>query len=269
MEQWVFEKHDRIGLLKVNRPDNLNALNQSVLHELKTFLEWAARKHNTQVMILTGSGEKAFIAGADIKEMKELNPAQAVEFCRLGQEASLALENAPFITIAAVNGYALGGGLEMALACDFIYASSKAVLGLPEVSLGLIPGFGGTHRLARSVGTRMAKELIFSGRKIGAEEALRLGLINRICDPETLLEQCLSTAQEILRCSVAAALKAKRALNHGFHLPVDEALQRERTLFQSCFEEKDAQEGLAAFLEKRAAKFPSSLDSRHAVEERR
>lgn len=255
MEQMIFEKQGQVGVLKINRPEGLNALNQSILCELDSFLEWAARKHHLRALVLTGNGDKAFIAGADIKEMESLTASQAEAFCRLGQKTTLALEYAPFITIAAVNGYALGGGLELALACDFIYASSTAIMGLPEVGLGLIPGFGGTHRLARAVGTRTAKELIYSGRKINAEEAMRIGLVNKVCPPEKLLEESLKTAQEVLKHSFAAVLKAKRAINQGFHLPVEHALEIECALFQACFEEKDAQEGLNAFLQKRQPAF--------------
>ena len=196
----LFEKHAAdIGILRINRPDVHNALNLALLEEILNFLKIKALEENCKAVILTGAGEKSFIAGADIKEMNGFSSLQMLRFCELGQEVTFALETAPFLTIAAINGYALGGGLEMALACDFIYASNNAKMGSPEVKLGIIPGFGGTQRLSRAIGSRKAKELIMSGRTILPEEALEMAIVNKICPEETLLRECTNTAYEIVR----------------------------------------------------------------------
>lgn len=251
----LFEmREEGIGILKVNRPDALNALNTETLKEMLFFLENEAPAKHFKAIILTGAGEKSFIAGADIKEMQEMLPLQMLRFCELGQKVSLALEKAPFLTLAAVNGYALGGGLEMALACDFIYAASNAKMGLPEVHLGIIPGFGGTQRLADAIGSRMAKELIMSGRTFLAEEALQMGIVNRICTPETLLEQCIATANEIVKSSFIAIQQAKRAVNGGRHMAMAEALEFERNMCAVCFGTTECTRGIAAFLEKRGSR---------------
>ncbi|KKL68762.1 hypothetical protein LCGC14_2121730 [marine sediment metagenome] len=181
MELISFEKRGQTGILKVNRPEALNALNRAVLEELQRFLSSGVSSENIRALIFTGEG-KAFIAGADIKEMQALDGAGIGEFCELGQGVTNSLASLEMVTIAAVNGFALGGGLEMALACDFIYASTGAKLGQPEVTLGIIPGFGGTQRLSRAVGVRLAKELITTGRFLGAEEALRIGLVNKVVE---------------------------------------------------------------------------------------
>ncbi len=201
MDYLSFEQQGDIGVLRINRPQAHNALNSKLLQELS---QWLKQDHSVKVLILTGQGEKAFIAGADIKEMASLDAAASQKFCALGQQVTLLLERASFVTIAAVNGFALGGGLEIALACDFIYAATSAKMGLPEVSLGLIPGFGGTQRLARAIGTRRAKELIMSGRKITADEALQMGLVNKVCHDHALIADCRHTAEGILKNSFAS-----------------------------------------------------------------
>ncbi|MDP1835115.1 MAG: enoyl-CoA hydratase-related protein [Chlamydiales bacterium] len=252
MDHLQFAAHEDIGVLTINRPEALNALNHQLLKDLAAFL---TKKHAIRVLILTGQGDKAFIAGADIREMESMSTGDSQYLCVLGQKVSMLLESAPFVTIAAVNGFALGGGLEMALACDFIYCARKAKLGLPEVSLGLIPGFGGTQRLARAVGTRMAKELIFTGRKITADEAFRIGLVNHVCEDHQLLEICQQTAKEILKNSSASILRAKHVINSCFHLSIEVALEHERQAFIQCFSCPDRQEGIHAFLEKRSPHF--------------
>lgn len=247
MKTLAYAVENGVGILKVNRPQVLNALNREVLSELKHFLENA---NGLKALILTGEGEKSFIAGADIKEMQKLTQNQVLEFCSLGQSVSHLLENAPFVTIAAVNGYALGGGLEMALACDFIYASRNAKLGLPEVTLGIIPGFGGTQRLSRAVGTRLAKEMILTGKHISAEEALGIGLINRLCEPDQLMEMCIETATRIAKHSGIAVQQGKNAVNYGYPMGMREALEIERNMFAVCFMTKEREQAMQAFLEK-------------------
>lgn len=252
MDHLQFTAHEDIGVLTINRPEALNALNHQLLRDLSAFL---TTKHAIRVLILTGQGDKAFIAGADIREMESMSTGDSQYLSVLGQKVTLLLENAPFVTIAAVNGFALGGGLEIALACDFIYAARRAKLGLPEVSLGLIPGFGGTQRLARAVGPRMAKELIFTGKKITAEEALRIGLVNQVCEDNHLLDSCQQTAKEMLKNSTASILRAKHVINSCIHLPIEVALEHERQGFIQCFSYPDRLEGIHAFLEKRAPHF--------------
>lgn len=247
MKTLAYTVENGVGILRVNRPKVLNALNREVLSELKHFLEHA---EGLKTLILTGEGDKAFIAGADIKEMQHLTQKEVLEFCSLGQTVSHLLENAPFATIAAVNGYALGGGLEMALACDFIYASRNAKLGLPEVTLGIIPGFGGTQRLSRAVGTRIAKEMILTGKHISAEEALQIRLINRLCEPDQLMETCIETATRIAKHSRIAVQQGKNAVNYGYPMGMREALEIERNMFAVCFMTKEREQAMQAFLEK-------------------
>lgn len=247
----AYEIVDCIGILQINRPKVRNALNRAVLIEMQHFLEATALEHQLKAVILTGSGEKAFIAGADIKEMSTLDQKQMMGFCQLGQNVANILETAPFVTIAAVNGYALGGGLEMALACDFIYASRNAILGLPEITLGIIPGFGGTQRLSRSVGSHMAKELILSGRTISAEEAKEIRLVNRVCDLKTLLEDCKKIASEIVKFSSPAILGVKNAINGGMQLSYASAFDLERSICAGCFETVERRKAMKAFLERK------------------
>lgn len=251
MQYVKWEMTGGIGTITVNRPEALNALNRAVLIELQGVLTTLAVKENARAVILTGAGGKAFIAGADIKEMQEMSRYQMEQFCYLGQQVANHLENAPFVTIAAVNGFALGGGLELALGCDFIYASKNAQLGLPEVTLGLIPGFGGTQRLSRAIGTRRAKELIFSGRKISAEEAATIGLVNRVCEPETLLNECHKTASEIIRNGSAAIREAKKTINQWLSIGLEVGLEEERKACASCLDTEEARENLNAFIRKK------------------
>lgn len=250
MEHLIYENYGRIALLKINRPKVLNALNHAVLTELLEFLTKTAIHEKLQGLIVTGSGDRAFIAGADIKEMQLMDHVHMFRFCELGQAVSNALENAPYLTIAAVNGYALGGGLEMALACDFIYASSTAKLGLPEVTLGLIPGFGGTQRLARIVGKNLAKELIMSGRTFTAQEAKEYGIVNRVCEDEALISECRSIADSIACHSPTATMQAKNAINRGYNLSLPEALELEKNMCAVCFATPERAEAMAFFMTK-------------------
>lgn len=236
--------------IKINRPTVLNALNTNLLQELRRILQ-ELQTSNIKALILTGEGSRAFIAGADIKAMSKMTHLEMLEFCTLGQEVSFLLENAPYLTLAAVNGYALGGGLEMALACDFIYASESAKLGLPEITLGIIPGFGGTQRLARAIGTRQAKEMIMTGQMISADEAKTLGIVNLVLPPEVLMERCIKTVQEISRYSLTALRQAKYAINFGISMNMHEALELEKNMCAVCFATQERVNHMQAFVDKK------------------
>jgi enoyl-CoA hydratase len=255
MSNLLVEINDRIGVLTINRPDKLNALNVEVLNELKQVLQDLKNKKLVG-LILTGSGEKAFIAGADIASMKDMSSSQASKFGELGQSVSIALESLPYPTIACVQGFALGGGFEMALACDFIFASDKAVFGLPEVKLGLIPGFGGTQRLARRTNTGLAKELIFSGRNMTAQEAFQRGVANQLFSTQ---EQMMKEVREFLKRvamnSPLAIAQAKWAIDLGEQVTLEQGLRLEANSFSGLFNSFDMREGTSAFLEKRKAQF--------------
>jgi enoyl-CoA hydratase len=254
MSNLTIEKSDGITLLKINRPSALNALNRATLEELLHFLETTAPKESVKALIFTGEGDKAFIAGADIKEMLPMDHLDMLDFCTLGQRVANALEAAPFLTIAAVNGYALGGGLEMALACDFIYANHHAKLGLPEVTLGIIPGFGGTQRLSRAIGTRLAKEMIMSGMTLTAERAREIGIVNHVCAPEDLLKDCFATASKITAHSYTAVVQAKYAINTGYHLGLKEALELEKNMCAVCFATDERAQKMKQFTERSVKK---------------
>jgi enoyl-CoA hydratase len=255
MEFLKFEKKGPVGLLRINREEVLNALNQGLLEEMKAFLTTTVFEEEIRVLILTGEGPKAFIAGADIKQMKDMGHMEMLKFCDLGQGVSSLLETIDVVTIAAVNGFALGGGLEIALACDFIIASDNAKLGLPEVTLGLIPGFGGTQRLTRAVGTRMAKEMVMSADMISADEAKSIGLVNHVHPQDELIDRCFEMAEKILNNAFSAVTQAKRAINHGQSLSLQDALEMEKQCCAVSFASDNRLEGMTAFLEKRPAKF--------------
>jgi enoyl-CoA hydratase len=243
------------GILRINRPDALNALNQEVLEDFCSFFHNKGQALKIKVLILTGKGEKAFCAGADVKEMQEMTHKEILHLANLGHQVASFLENAPFVTIACLNGFALGGGLEMALGCDFIYASKDAKIGLPEVSLGLIPGFGGTQRLSRTIGSRMAKEMIFTGEILSAETAKNLGLVNKVCQADTLLQSATDTAKRIIANSFFAVQQAKLAIHHGVQLPLTDACTLEKQMFAVTFSSNDRKEGIQAFMEKRTPNF--------------
>jgi enoyl-CoA hydratase len=242
-----------IATVTIDRQDALNALDVATLVELRDRLAELAADGEVRAVVLTGAGEKAFVAGADIKYMSGLDPEQAKGWGALGHEAGRLLETMPKPTIAAVNGFALGGGCELALACDIRYASSRAKLGQPEINLGIVPGWGGTQRLARICGLGVAKELVYTGRTVDAEEALRIGLVNAIADP--VLERALETARDLASKSPVALGLAKRLCN--LTLGVDHAggLETEANEFGALFASEDAREGLTAFVEKRAPSF--------------
>jgi enoyl-CoA hydratase len=254
-ETLLLEVNDGIGTLTINRPTKLNALNIQVHRELKACLT-ELQTSSLKGLILTGEGEKAFIAGADIAEMKPMSPGEAKAFSELGQQVTLLLESLPFPVIAAVNGFALGGGFEMALACDFIFASSNAVFGLPEVKLGLIPGFGGTQRLFRVVGERRAKEIMFSGRNVKVEEAKAVGIVLEIFENKAqLLEEAKKWFSLAKANSSEAIASAKRTLQGGTQRTLKDGLKLEAEAFGNIFQTEDMIEGTAAFIEKRKANF--------------
>jgi enoyl-CoA hydratase len=237
-----------VATVTIDRQDALNALDVATLTELRDRLQELASSADVRAVVLTGAGERAFVAGADIAYMSGLDPEAAKGWGALGHEAARLLETMPKPAIAAVNGFALGGGCELALACDLRYASSRAKLGQPEINLGIVPGWGGTQRLARLCGAGVAKDLIFSGRTIDAEEALRVGLVNAVVDP--VLEHAQSVAAELAAKAPVALALAKRLINLA-----PGALEREAEEFGDLFASEDAKEGLTAFVEKRAPNF--------------
>ncbi len=241
--------------LTLNRPDKLNALNAELLAELALQLAELEADASVRCVVLTGAGEKAFAAGADIAAMSEMTPAQAKAFADAGHRIGSAIEGAHFPVIAAVNGFALGGGCELALACDFVYASDKAKLGQPEVNLGVIPGFGGTQRLARRVGEARARELCMTGDMIGAEEALRIGLVNAVVPHAELPARVREVAGKIASKGPLAIAAVKRVVLRGADVPLPTANELEATAFAGLFGSADQREGMRAFLEKRPAKF--------------
>lgn len=250
-ENLLIERDGPIAVLTVNRPKALNALNDATLGELERAAAELEADTGVSVVIVTGSGEKAFVAGADISQMADYGPTRAEEHARRGQRVMNAFENMRKPVIAAVNGYALGGGLELALACDIRIASENAVVGLPEVSLATIPGFGGTQRLARLVGTGMAKELVFTGRKVKSAEAKELGIVNRVVPQADLMETCKQMARDIVANGPYAVRLAKEVINRGSETDLDHGLDIEQKAFGLTFSTHDQKEGMRAFLEKR------------------
>jgi enoyl-CoA hydratase len=244
-----------ITTLTINRPQALNSLTSEVVLELECALYELDLDAAVKVIVVTGAGEKAFVAGADIKEMSELSSIEAHEFARRGQRMILMMNRMRKPVIAAVNGFALGGGLELALACDFIYASEKAKFGFPEVGLGVIPGFGGTQNLARLIGPNKANELVFSGRIINAAKAQAWGIVNELCAPEELLAKALETAREIAAKGALAVAYAKDAIASGLNMTKEDGFRYEASLFGVLFATGDQREGMGAFLEKRTAEF--------------
>ena len=248
-----FEHNEGITVLKISAPKSLNALNSTILKELDDFIGNLDAK--TRVLIITGDGEKSFVAGADISEMAHLNEPQGQEFGRLGAQVFRRIELLPIPVIAAVNGFALGGGCELAMACDIRIASSKAKFGQPEVGLGIIPGFSGTYRLPKLIGQGYAKEMIYTGKVIRADEALRIGLVNAVYEPEELMGKAMEMAAMMLKNASIAIRLAKQSINEGYDLDADAAIALENKLFGQCFATKDQKEGMDAFLNKRPAAF--------------
>ena len=249
----AFEQRGPIGVLTMNRPEALNALNEQVLRDLDAALDAVAANDEVLVVILTGAG-RSFVAGADIGQMKDLTPVQAKKFGSYGNQVFLKLENFPKPVIAADNGFALGGGCELSMACDIRLASEKAKFGQPEVGLGITPGFSGTQRLPRRVGVAKAKELIFSGKQIGAEEAKRIGLVNEVYAAEELLNKAVEMAKSFTANAPIAVKYSKACIDRGMQMDIDNGIALENELFAMCFATEDQKEGMGAFLEKRKEK---------------
>ncbi len=244
-----------IVTITINRPKALNALNRATIDELTTAFETIATEHEVRAVILTGAGEKSFVAGADIAEMAGMDSEQGAAFAARGHDLGETMSQIPQVIIAAVNGYALGGGTELALACDFIYAAENAKFGQPEVNLAVIPGFGGTQRLPRRVGVAMAMELVTTGDTINAAEALRIGLVNKVVPAAELMAAARATATKIASKGPIAIAAAKRAIHATDEMSLGDGVKFEIKSFGSCFDTEDQKEGMKAFLEKRAAVF--------------
>lgn len=256
----ILEEEAGVAVLKFNRPQALNAVNPEVLAELAGALDQIEEGESVKVLVLTGEGDRAFVAGADISHMSRLSPLQMRNFSRTGQELLFRLENLPVPAIAAVNGFALGGGLEIAMACDFIYASDKAKFGQPEINLGLIPGFGGTQRLPRLIGKPMAKELCLTGNMIDAREAREIGLVNKVFPSDQLWGETMKTARLISAKGRISLKAAKDCIGRGVDVDLRDGCYMESDAFGLCIVSPDAKEGMTAFLEKRKAEFKGGLD---------
>lgn len=249
------ETTNRIAVVTINRPEALNAINEQTLFELQTAFTEFNENDGVHVVIVTGSGEKAFIAGADIVAMQQLSALEARRFSKLGHELMRSIETCSKPVIAAVNGFALGGGCELALSCDIRIASENARFSQPEVNLGVIPGFGGTQRLSRLIGKGRALELLFTGDMIDAEQAYQMGLVNRVVTQEKLLETAIKMATKIISKGTYAVRQVKEAVRIGLEMDLDRANQYETEMFGLCFASLDQKEGMLAFLEKRPANF--------------
>ena len=247
------ERNEGITVMKISAPKSLNALNSTILKEIDDFI--GSLDATTRVLIITGDGEKSFVAGADISEMAHLDEPQGFEFGRLGAQVFRRIETLPIPVIAAVNGFALGGGCELAMSCDIRIASNKAKFGQPEVGLGIIPGFSGTYRLPKLIGQGYAKEMIYTGKAIRADEALRIGLVNAVYAPEELMGKAMEMAEMMLKNAPVAISLAKQSINEGYDLDADGAIGLENKLFGKCFATSDQKEGMDAFLNKRKAAF--------------
>lgn len=254
-EHIIQEVREGVVTITFNRPKALNALNRALLAELNQALAEIESDDSVRVLVLTGAGEKAFVAGADITELAECNTLSAKRFAKLGQQTISRLQALDIPVIAAVNGFALGGGSEIALACDFIYAADTATFGLPEITLGLIPGFGGTQRLPRLVGANLAKEMIFTGKMVPAAEALSMGWVNTVCPADELMAAVGKTAAAMAAKGRVALRAAKQAINNGLNTDLATGLNLELDAFAICMSSPDAKEGTSAFLEKRKANF--------------
>ena len=251
----LYEVENGVGIIQVNRPKVLNALNREVLQEIDCLLDEIREDQEVRVIIITGSGDKSFVAGADIPVLQDADVREGKEFGQLGQRVFLKINHFEKPIIAAVNGFAFGGGGELAMACDFRIASEKAKFGLPEVKLGMIPGFGGTQRLPRLVGTGMAKMMIFTGEPINAQEALRIGLVQKVVAPENLMAEAKNIAATISSRSATAVRLAKAAINNGIETDIRTGMEVEAYIFSDVFATEDRMEGIAAFIEKRQPAF--------------
>jgi enoyl-CoA hydratase len=259
-ENIIFGIEEAVATITFNRPKAMNALSGALLADFDQALGEIEENEEIRVLILTGAGEKAFVAGADITELAKFNPLQAKQFSRNGQKIISRLQKLAIPVIAAVNGYALGGGSEIALACDFIYAAETATFGLPEITLGIIPGFGGTQRLPRLIGINMAKELIFTGKMVPAPEALKIGMVNRVVTADELMEDTIKTAKSIAAKGKVSLRAAKEAINAGMNVDLATGLNIEENAFTICMASQDAKEGTGAFIEKRKANFTGGIN---------
>lgn len=247
------EQQGAVAVLTIDRPKALNALNPEVLADLKAAFE-GIDQNAVRCVVLTGAGEKSFVAGADIGSMSTMTKAEGEAFGKLGNDIFLGIESFPLPVIAAVNGFALGGGCELAMSCDIRICSDNAVFGQPEVGLGITPGFGGTQRLARLVGMGMAKQMLYTARNIDANEALRIGLVNAVVPQADLMETALKLANTIARNAPIAVRACKKAVNEGMQVSIDKAVEIEEKLFGDCFETHDQVEGMACFLSREKPK---------------
>ena len=254
-ENILFEKKDSIAYITINRPKVLNALNSATMGELRTIFTQLKDEREVRVVILTGSGEKSFVAGADIGELQKNNPIEAKEYTHRGQAVLDLIENLGRPVIACINGFALGGGCELAMACTMRLATENAKLGQPEVKLGIIPGYGGTQRLPRLVGKGIAAQLLLTGEMISAQEAHRIGLVNEVVPAAQLISRAEAIAQSIIKNAPLAIQYCLEAVNHGMEMTLQEGLYLEATLFAVCCATEDKKEGTTAFLEKRSANF--------------
>lgn len=245
-----YEQDGFVGVITINRPEALNALNADVVKDLDAVLD-SINLNTTRALVVTGAGEKSFVAGADIAAMSTMTVQEAREFSKAGNDVFRKLETLPIPSIAAVNGFALGGGNELAMSCDIRYCSENAMFGQPEVGLGITPGFGGTQRLARLIGTGKAKELVYSALNIKADEAYRIGLVNGVCTKEDLMPTVMKLAKKIASNAPIAVRLSKEALTDGYLSDMDHAISIEEKYFSECFETEDQKEGMKAFLEKR------------------
>ena len=254
MENVLLEKNGHVSTITINRPKALNALSTDVLKDLEEAVNIVKNDPDTYALIITGAGNKAFVAGADIAEMKDKTVEEAAEYGAYGNKIFREIETLHCPVIAAVNGFALGGGNELAMSCDIRLAADNAVFGQPEVGLGITPGFGGTQRLARLVGMGMAKQLVYSALNIKADEALRIGLVNAVYPQAELMDNVLKLASKIAKNAPIAVRNCKKAMNDGISLPIEKAVEVEEKLFGDCFETHDQVEGMACFLSREKPK---------------
>jgi enoyl-CoA hydratase len=254
-ENLLIDVSGRIATIAINRPKSLNALTMSTMRELSAVLEDIAGRTDVGVVLLTGAGEKAFVAGADISEMRGFTPLQVLEFSRFGHRVLGNIERLPQPVIGVINGFALGGGCELAMACDILIAANTARFGQPEVNLGIIPGYGGTQRLPRLVGRNIAKEIVLTGEMISAQRAYEIGLVNRVVSQSGLMEAAREIARKILEKAPVALSAAKSVMNRGIDLDLESACALEANAFAVMFSTGDGAEGMAAFLEKRKPAF--------------
>ncbi|MCF6165882.1 enoyl-CoA hydratase-related protein [Furfurilactobacillus rossiae] len=256
-ENVLLDVDNEIATLTINRPKSMNALNTATLTEIGQALDEVRDNADLiKVLIITGAGEKAFVAGADISEMRDMNSLQAATLSKLAHESFGKIENLSQLTIAAVNGYCLGGGLELASSCDIRVGSSKAKFGQPEVTLGIVPGFGGTQRLTRLVGRGKAKEMIATGTMVDAQEAYRVGIIEEIAEPDELMDKVHALANTVIKNGLIAVGMAKYVIDRAADLPLDTAIDFETQMWAQTFATEDQTEGMTAFLEKRKPAFP-------------